>query len=252
MKILVIEDEIKTAKELKRLIENVDKDLQVVALLHSVTAARQWLSANPHPDLIFSDIQLGDGLSFDIYRDSAINVPVIFCTAFDEYAIRAFEINSIDYLLKPIDETMLEQSLHKYQRLKGLFDSTTNQHNMNRIAGMLDAGYKKSILVYFKDKIIPIKTIDISFIHAANGLVHLHTSYNHRYTTQYTMDQLETILNPWQFFKANRQFIINRDYIESVAHYFNRRLCIKVTGETPEDIIVSKIKAASFLKWMEQ
>jgi two-component system response regulator LytT len=151
MNVLIIEDEIKTARELKSLIEATDNDIKVINTLHSVNSAIQWFKENQSPDLIFSDIQLGDGLSFDIYREVQINAPVIFCTAFDEYAIRAFEANSIDYLLKPIDEEMLEQSLMKYQRFKDLFNNQQGQYQQKliKLVGQMDTKYKQSILVYF-------------------------------------------------------------------------------------------------------
>ncbi|MBB6109976.1 LytR/AlgR family response regulator transcription factor [Mucilaginibacter lappiensis] len=252
MNVLIIEDEIKTAKELKGLIEAIDSDIKIVDILHSVNSAIQWFKEHPSPDLIFSDIQLGDGLSFDIYRNVQVNTPVIFCTAFDEYAIRAFEANGIDYLLKPIDEGMLEQSLRKYQHFKNLFNNRQDlyQQKLIKLVGQMDTKYKQSILVYFKEKIIPIKTSEIRFIYAEHGLVYIHSNFD-RFITQHTVEQLEAMLNPQLFFKANRQFIINRDNIQNVEHYFNRRLFVKLNCETPEKIIVSKIKANDFLQWME-
>ncbi|WP_158994178.1 LytTR family DNA-binding domain-containing protein [Mucilaginibacter sp. L196] len=252
MNILIIEDESKTAKELKGLVEALGNDIKVVDILQSVRSAIQWFKENVAPDLIFSDIQLGDGLSFDIYRDVQVNAPVIFCTAFDEYAIRAFEANGIDYLLKPIDVDMLQQSLEKYQRFKKLFDGQNSpyQQKLTKLIGQMDTTYKQSILVYFKEKIIPVKVIDICFIYAAHGLVYLYTLTD-QFTIQHNMEQLEAMLNPQQFFKANRQFIINREIIRNVEHYFNRRLFVKVNCETPEKIIVSKLKANDFLRWIE-
>ncbi|HMG09370.1 MAG TPA: LytTR family DNA-binding domain-containing protein [Mucilaginibacter sp.] len=252
MNVLIIEDEIKTAKDLKNLVEAADSDIKVIEILHSVSSSVQWFKENPSPDLIFSDIQLSDGLSFDIYRDVQVNAPVIFCTAFDEYAIRAFETNGIDYLLKPIDETMLEQSLEKYHRLKNLFESQQEQYQKKliKLLGQMDIKYKQSILVYFKEKMIPVRTSEIRYIYAENGLVHIHTGLN-QFVSQYTLEQLEAMLNPQQFYKANRQFIINRDNIRNVEHYFNRRLFVKLNCETPEKIIISKIKANDFLQWIE-
>jgi len=252
MKVLIIEDEIKTAKELKGLIEAIDNDIEVIGILQSVKSAVQWFEENPSPDLVFSDIQLGDGLCFDIYRDVQVNAPVIFCTAFDEYAIRAFETNGIAYLLKPIDETMLEQSLLKFQHLKSLFDTQKSgyQQKIVKLVEQMDTKHKQSILVYFKEKIIPVRTADINFIYTSNGVVYIHTDHS-QFTTQYNMEQLEAMLNPGQFYKANRQFIIRRDSIQEVEHYFNRRLFVKLICETPERIIVSKIKAGDFLQWVE-
>ncbi len=254
MNVLIIEDEIKTAKEFKRLILGLDDTITVVDLLPSVKSAIQWFSTHPSPDLIFSDIQLADGLSFDIYTKVSVKAPVIFCTAFDEYAIRAFQVNSIDYLLKPIDENMLQQSLEKYKDLKTFFDTQPTNYNARiaSLAGQLNNSYKRTLLVYVREKIIPIKTADLAYIHSANGSVNLVTGQDHKYAAQYTMEELESVLEPQQFFRANRQFIINRDVIQDVEQYFNRRLILKINCPTPEKIIISKLKSAEFLQWMER
>jgi two-component system response regulator LytT len=253
MNVLIIEDEIKTAKDLKDLIEGVDSDIRVIDILNSVSDAIDWFKTHDAPDLILSDIQLGDGLSFDIYKTVQVNAPIIFCTAYNEYAIQAFEANSIDYLLKPIDDEMLAQSMMKYKRFKSIFDTQRDayQEKLVRLAGDMDAKYKQSILVYFREKIIPVKISDIQFIYAVNGLVYIYLNQNQSYSTQHTVDQLETMLNPSQFFKANRQFIINRDIIQNVEHYFSRRLFVKTSCEVPEKIIVSRLKAHDFLEWIE-
>jgi two-component system, LytTR family, response regulator LytT len=247
MNVLIIEDEVKTGKELKRLIEGLDDTIRVLGVLDSVRSAVGWLDAHPAPDLIFSDIQLGDGLSFDIFLRVASNAPVIFCTAFDEYAIQAFQANSIDYLLKPIDEERLRLSLEKYKKLQRWFDKGV----LANVASQLSSGYKRTILLYVREKIIPVKTSDVAFVHAANGVVSLVTRTGHSYVCQYTMEQLERMLDPRQYFRANRQYILNREIIQDVEHYFNRRLYVKVAGTVPEKIIISKVRAAEFLQWME-
>ena len=247
MNVLIIEDEIKTGKELRRLIEGLDDTIAVLGVLTSVKSAIAWFEVHPPPDLIFSDIQLGDGLSFQIFRAVPLNGPVVFCTAFDEYAIQAFEANSIDYLLKPVDEDKLALSLEKYKKFKDFFKTT----DLARLAGQLDTTYKRTLLVYLRDRIVPVKTADIAYIHAAHGLVNLVTQQNHPYASQYTMDQLEAMLDPHQFYRANRQFIINREAIQNVQHYFNRRLSISTSCPTPERIIISKVKATEFLQWVE-
>lgn len=247
MNVLIIEDEVKTGKELKRLIEGLDDTIRVLGVLDSVRSAVEWLNAQPAPDLIFSDIQLGDGLSFDIFLRVASNAPVIFCTAFDEYAIQAFQANSIDYLLKPIDEERLRVSLEKYKKLQRWFDKGV----LANVASQLSSGYKRTILVYLREKIIPVKASDVAFVHAANGVVSLVTRGGHSYVCQYTMEQLEGMLDPRQYCRANRQYILNREIIQDVEHYFNRRLYVKVAGTVPEKIIISKVRAAEFLQWME-
>lgn len=253
MKLIIIEDEARTARELKKMLENIDPEIAVLAMLPSVASAIKWFLENEAPDLIFSDIQLGDGLSFDIFKQVKITAPVIFCTAFDEYAIRAFESNSIDYLLKPLEEEMLEKSLEKYDRVKQHFNVNVQQYsqNLSRALVQLEKPYKKSILVHFREKIIPVKVSEICYAYSSNGFTTLSTANNISYAVQYTMDQLEKLLDPEQFFKANRQFLINRDVIQDVEHYFNRRLFVKLSCGSPVQIIVSKTKSQDFLEWVE-
>lgn len=255
--VLIIEDEIKTAKELKRLIETQRDNMTVVAILASVKASIKWLNENEHPDLIFSDIQLADGISFDIFRQVQVDIPIVFCTAFDEYAIQAFDANGIDYLLKPIDEDKLQRGLNKFEKLingrkaDGTDNDLTYKEQLDKLLSQMSKSYKSSLLIYFQEKIIPIKTDDIDYIHSENGIVTIYMNDKRHYIINYTLDNLESMLNPIEFYKANRQFIIHRSAIANIEHYFTRRLIVKLTQPTPETIIVSKVKAAEFLKWVE-
>ena len=252
MKVVIIEDEARTANELKYMLESIDNDIEVEAVLGSVATATDWFSQNPMPELIFSDIELGDGLSFEIFKKISIEAPVIFCTAFDEYAVRAFEANSIDYLLKPIDETMLQRSLEKYLRLKDhLVNGVQRTHNMERVIDQIELAYKQTLLVNYKEKIIPVNLQHVGFIYTANGLVYLELGDNKSYTVHHTLEQLETMLDPRQFFRANRKFILNRDFIDNIEYYFNRKLFITCKIESPEKIIISRVKAQPFLQWLE-
>jgi len=249
MNVIIIEDEPRTANDLKAILVSLDNAINVLAILPSVNTAVTWLQSNPAPDLVFSDIQLGDGLSFEIFKEVEINSPIIFCTAFDEYAIDAFESNSIDYLLKPIEEDRVEKSLQKFHRIKGHYSNTGN---LDKAIAQLSRQYKQSLLVHYREKIIPVKVADVCLVHAANGLVSLHTADKQQYAIQYTIDQLENMLDPAKFFRANRQFIINRDTVQNIEHYFNRRLVVHTLCPAPETIIVSRLKANDFLRWIEQ
>jgi DNA-binding LytR/AlgR family response regulator len=254
MNVLIIEDEIKTARELKKLVEELRDDITVVDILPSVKAGINWFATHPTPDLVFSDIQLADGLSFDIYKAIPVHTPVIFCTAFDEYAIRAFEANGIDYLLKPVDENRLQQALDKYEKLKGVFATEKNDYEkkLENLLARFTNNYKSTLLIHFQEKIIPVKTADISFIHYANGIVSIYLANHQKHVTPSTLDELEDTLHPDQFFRANRQFIINRQAIVNVEHYFSRRLVVRLAFAPPENIIVSKVKSTEFLQWMER
>ena len=252
MKVIIIEDEARTANELKNMLIGIDSDIEVEAILGSVSAAINWFSQHPMPELIFSDIELGDGLSFEIFKEINIEASVIFCTAFDEYAIRAFESNSVDYLLKPIDEAMLHKSLEKYLRFKDhLIDGVQRATNMQRVIDQIEVAYKQTLLVNYREKIIPIKLQNVGFIYAANGLVYLELEDDKRFTIPYTLEQLEKMLDPHQFFRANRKFILNRDFIVNIEYYFNRKLFITCKIEPPEKIIISRVKAQTFLQWLE-
>ncbi|QJD98229.1 response regulator transcription factor [Mucilaginibacter robiniae] len=252
MNIIIIEDELRTAKDLKATLENIDPEIIIVDILTSVAAAIKWFREYPAPDLIFSDIQLGDGLSFEIFKEIKIETPVVFCTAFDEYAINAFESNSIDYLLKPIEEDMVERSLQKFKRIKEHYSGSSYTTNLNKVVLQLDNKYKQSFLIHHGEKITPVKVNELAFVYAANGIVTLHTFDNHDYVMQCTIDQMESMLNPQNFFRANRQFILNRNVIQNIEHYFNRRLVVKLQCATPTKIIISRLKAQDFLSWLEQ
>lgn len=254
MNILIIEDEPKSAKELKNMIEGLDDKLIVVDILPSIKSAVTWLEYNPSPQLIFSDIQLADGLSFEIFRRTEVLCPVIFCTAFDAYAVQAFGTYGIDYLLKPVDEDKLAGSLRKYEQMKQIM-GTRNGIDYGRLETVLSAlqpAYKSGLLVYKNEKIIPVKTVDIAFIYSAAGIVKVSTKNNQCYLLSEVLDELEPQMDPYQFFRANRQFLINRDVVVMAEHFFNRRLVLKLDRETPEQIIVSKMKAPELITWMQR
>lgn len=253
MKVIIIEDEERTANELRNMLLGIDGDIQVEVILGSVSAALAWFEQNPMPELIFSDIELGDGLSFEVFKKISIEVPVIFCTAFDEYAIRAFESNGIDYLLKPIDESMLQKSVEKYLRFKEhLLSGGERALNMERVIQQMESPYKQTLLVNYREKIIPVKLAEVGLIYSSEGTVSLYLQDNRSFMVSYTLEQLELLLDPYQFFRANRQFIVNRDFIDDVESYFNRKLVIFSKVKSPEKIIVSRIKAQLFLKWLER
>lgn len=253
MKIIIIEDEPRTANELAEMLLSTEYEIEISAVLSSVSSARQWLEHNPAPELIFSDIELGDGLSFEIFKEIDTDAPVIFCTAYDEYAIRAFESNSIDYLLKPIDRTMLQKSLDKYTALKDhMISGSQHSENLGMAISQMESAYKHTLLVNYREKLIPVKLSEVGFFYSSTGTVSLKLADERKFTVSYTLDQLEAMLDPTQFYRANRQFIINRDFINNIEYYFNRKLLVFSDLEAPEKIIVSRLKAQAFLRWMER
>lgn len=250
--VLIIEDEIKTARELQKNIEKTFDDVIVITILATITDSVRWLKENAEPDIIFSDIQLADGLSFEIFKRITIKSPIIFCTAFDEYAIDAFKTFSIDYLLKPIDEDKLTQSITKYKLLRQTFsDTNTNDNFQKFLESDTTRQHKKTILIYHQEKIIPVKTEAIAYFHYELGNVYLQTLEGKKYFINQTLDEIENSINPEVFFRANRQFIINRTAILTIENYFTRRLVVKLILSTSEEIIVSKTKSPLLLKWIE-
>jgi len=256
MDVLIIEDELRAAQRLTELFTETDNSIRIVAILDSIEMAVRWFGENPSPDLIFSDIQLADGLCFDIYNQENIKVdsPIVFCTAYDEYLMHAFETNAVSYLLKPINKEQVEKALEKYQSFKQLFDTKNQQKLIGKVVNGLQQAqkYKSSLIVNQGEKIIPLRTADIAFVQYDNHSVIIATVGNQHYHYSASLDLLEDQLDPHLFFRANRQFIINRNAIQNAERYFNRKLVVKLHQPTSEKIIVSKLKASEFMDWLEQ
>jgi len=254
LKIVIIEDEPVTARNLAHLLELIDDSIHVMSILTGVDDAVNWFLTNTdNYDLIFMDIRLADGLSFDIFKRVNLTKPVIFVTAYNNYAIQAFKNNGIDYILKPFDQQEVEQALDKYKNLLGNALSEAGITNISQIIEQLNTAsksYKKSFLVHFRDKLIPLETAKIAWFYTANELVYAQTDDARQYVIDFTMEQLEKQLDPAAFFRANRQFIINRKQITEVDFYFNGRLSVKIKPAPPENIIISKARVPEFKVWM--
>jgi two-component system response regulator LytT len=250
MQIVIIEDEKLTATDLAETILRVAPKAQIVAILPSVSSAIEWFQQNEHPDLIFSDIQLGDGLSFEIFKTISTNTPVIFCTAFDEYALRAFEANGIDYILKPFDQLNIEMSLQKYHKLKNKFSgNTANIEQLIQWMAQQKRPSQGSVLVYKQDKILPVRFDDIALFYIENEITHLVTFDQKKYTINKTIENIEEIASN-DFFRVNRQFLVHRRAIKEASHYFARKLSLTLCIPFQETITVSKNKVADFLNWL--
>jgi two-component system, LytTR family, response regulator LytT len=251
MKIVIIEDEAFTAEDLKENLLAVNPEIQIAATLHSVGNAIAWFKNHEHPDLIFSDIQLGDGLSFEIFQAASVSTPVIFCTAFDEYAVKAFKANGIDYILKPFDETDIAVSLKRYQELEKKFTGNSLQlETMLQLFKNKELQQKKiSVLVYYKDKILPVRVDNIAVFYLEYKITHLITFDQKNYTINKPLEELEKIVGS-DFFRANRQFLIHRNAVKEVAQYFARSLSITLSIPFNEKIKVNKVKVPEFLDWL--
>ncbi len=251
MKILIIEDEINAAGELARILVRLDASNTVLAILDSVEASIAFLKGDNLPDLIFSDIQLVDGMCFEIYREVPLKRPIIFCTAYDEYMLEAFETNAVSYLLKPVTEGAVAKAMEKYRSLKSAFEPITATLSIEKLGKQLKYTYKKTILVEQREKIIPLPVSDIAYLYLENTIIQIRTNKNHQYFITSTLDELERMLDPEVFYRANRQFIINRLAIASIERFFSRKLVAKLVVQTPETVVISKANASDFLRWLE-
>jgi DNA-binding LytR/AlgR family response regulator len=249
MNIIIVEDETLAADNLELLLHAVDKNICVLAKIQSVRSAVRWLSAN-HCDLIFLDIQLSDGNAFDIFAQTEVKTPVIFTTAYDQYAIRAFKHNSIDYLLKPINQDKLVQSLRKFHQLnesrslpdfKQLIDSLRNP-----------VQYQERFLVNAGQKLRTVKTMEIAYIHVNGKGVFICTKENKSYDINYTLEKLEETLDPKIFFRINRQFMVNIDCIENMHIVSKSRLKLDLKPKPDEEVIVSVNNVAGFKLWLNR
>jgi two-component system, LytTR family, response regulator LytT len=254
MNVLIIEDEPRAAQKISDFLAEIDQTIRVVERLDSVEQTIKWFGTHDAPNLIFSDIQLTDGLCFDIFREIEVKSPIVFCTAYDEYLINAFDTNAVSYLLKPVTKELLEKSLEKFRTLQQVFNDEQNRHIMDKILTHISDAqqYKSSIIVNQGEKIIPIKTDKIAFIQLGSHGVCITTHSHETFLYYSSMDNLEKQLNPVQFFRANRQFLINRNAIANIERFFNRKLVVKLQIPTSEKILVSKLKASDFIKWLEQ
>lgn len=250
MKIIIIEDEELTANDLASTLLKAERTVEIVAILRSVKQSISYFEENRNPDLIFCDIQLGDGLSFEIFQKCSVKAPVIFCTAFDEYALKAFKANGIDYILKPFSNHTISDALQRYRVLKNNFISASL--SVEKIREMLEKSQsmrQNTILVFHRENIIPVKIKDIAIFYIENEVTHLITFSRQHHTINKTIEELESIAGH-NFFRANRQFLVNRNAVRDASHYFARKLIVTLTIPFSEKITISKEKVTLFLDWL--
>jgi two-component system, LytTR family, response regulator LytT len=251
MKIAIIEDEKLTAKDLARTITGIEPDAEIVAILPSVELAVEFLSKNKSLDLIFSDIELGDGLSFEIFEKVQNQTPVIFCTAYNEYALQAFKTVGIDYLLKPFSKNTVSKALEKYHSLKERLAPPQQDISglMNLFRNQLSPSKLPSVIMQQGDKIIPLDGDKIALFYIEDDYVFAHTFEQKSHILSQKLDVLEKTFYP-SFFRANRQFLINRKAVKDASHSFNRKIEVNLLFPFKEQIIVGKLKVTAFLDWL--
>lgn len=254
MKVLIIEDEVPAAEKLERYLLKYDPTTTVAGTISRVADAVLWLKDNQDDvDLIFMDIQLIDGLSFQIFQQVQVRKPVIFITAFNEFALDAFKVNSIDYLLKPITFTDLSNSLKKLESLREQlqWNDTKTKQLSDVFSSNKTKDYKTRFMVKLGDHIRSITTDQISLFYAEGRDVYLVTTQNRKFIVDYTLETLEDLLNPTVFYRVNRTFILNIHAIKDVMMYSNSRLKISLTQEFDKEIIVSREKVNAFKEWFD-
>jgi len=248
MKALIIEDETLAAKHLQHVIDDVG-NIIIVGITDSIRDTIEWLKSNPQPELIFMDIHLADGSAFEIFRHVDITCPIIFTTAYDEYALKAFKVNSIDYLLKPVDYASVKGAIKKLELISSKNNSSV-ELKMFIDSFTKKVSYRTHFLVPVKgDKLIPVQTSEIAFIFIDTGIVKAVTFEEKSLRFEYTLDELADMLDPDNYFRANRQYIISRRAIKDMDLWFNSRLSVNLKIVTPERILISKARIPEFKNW---
>jgi DNA-binding LytR/AlgR family response regulator len=252
MKVIIIEDETPAAKQLTKLLLAISDEIEIIKQLDSVSSAVQYFQSAPAADLIFMDIQLADGLSFDIFSQVQIKTPVIFTTAFDQYTLKAFKVNSIDYLLKPIDESGLKLAVEKYQELYHKKNPDFSEKLMKLLADMNTAKYKERLLVKRGQQLSYIKTEAIAFCYADGKLCFAVDFNNNKHLLDLNLSQLEEQLQPSKFYRINRHLLVNIDAIKKVHTWLGGRLKLEISPATDAETVVSRERVNGFKEWLGQ
>jgi DNA-binding LytR/AlgR family response regulator len=249
MKVLIIEDETAASENLIAMLQEIDPGIEVLKVLESVQQTVRWLSSNPAPDLIFMDIHLSDGSAFTLFQEMEVTVPIVFTTAYDQYALDAFSVNSVDYLLKPIKMSELVRALDKFKRW-------TRSDVMEYLQRMLkmkpDGGTERtsSFLVPVKDRLVPVALDEVACIYSTDRKTQIYLKSGQMMLYNRSLDSIIVGLDPSRFFRANKQYIVARDCVKEIIVWFDNRLLLKMPIELPEPLFVSKNKAAEFKNWM--
>ncbi len=251
MNLLIIEDEKLSAERLRHLVLKIDSNINILAVLSSVEEAKSWFRDNSSPDVMLLDIQLSDGTAFDILQSLDIFPSIIFTTAYDEHALKAFKYNSIEYLLKPIDKTELSNALDKFKSLNHLPLTKNSVYKIENVQKSITGAYKKRFLIKIGEQFQNIDVRKIAYIYYHNGGCTIFTKDGRKLPIDYSLEQLEEILNPMDFFRINRQFLVTAEAIEEIHTYFNSRLLLKLNPEHKDEVIISRDRVSDFKKWMD-
>jgi two-component system, LytTR family, response regulator LytT len=252
MNILIVEDEALSARRLKSMVTEMDHTFRVLDITDSVSKTVDWLRSHPAPDLLLMDIELTDGKSFEVFEQVDVKSPVIFVTAYDEYAIKAFKVNSIDYLLKPVKQEELVASIEKLRTIKQQYaqgdPGLTIQSLLKEF--QKQGSYKDRFLIKQADRLFPVEAMDIAFFQTRDKNNYIHTFDDKEYITDHTLDEIEKTLDPKKFFRANRQFIVSASAVEKVHFWFSSKLKVDLKPKSSEEVFVSREKAMAFRAWL--
>lgn len=248
MRVLIVEDESAAARNLQSMLEALEPQIEIVGLTESIVDTVEWFAENETPDLVFMDIHIADGESFRIFDSVDITAPIIFTTAYDQYALEAFKVNSIDYLLKPLKDADLQRALDKWRRITNLERSDYN----HRLDTMIAAQRRTSdmFLVHVKDKIVPLQASEVAFFYTSNERVSAYLFDGSSYPMDKSLEALQSSLSEHDFYRANRQFIVSRKAVKDISVWFGSRLSLNLSVEIPERIVISKARVPEFKRWL--
>lgn len=251
MKVLIVEDEIAAARRLEKMLQSVAPDAELLAITDSISSTVSWLREHGEPELMLMDIHLADGSSFKVFDQIKVKCPIIFTTAYDQYAIQAFKVNSIDYLLKPIKENELTFSLNKFKEKSSISTNFDIEKLVSELRKPIE-NYQQRFVVQFADKLKSIDVSTISYFTALEKSVYLVTDDNHRYAIDYTLEKLEEVLNPKIFYRINRKFLVNITAIKGMYTYSKSRVKIELKPDPETEVIVSSERSSGFKDWLNQ
>ena len=257
MKILIVEDEELAVKKLQKTLAAVDNAAEVMAVTDSIKGTVEWLKGNPTPDLILMDIELCDGQSFEIFNLAEVKSPVIFTTSYDEYALKAFKVNSVDYLLKPIQKEELQAALSKFKQVKATYGNGDAKADINIDSLVKELQqklqpkeFRKRFLVKHAQKLVSIEVDDIAYFYSDGRLNFFKSTDNKKFVVDYTMDELEDMLDPEKYFRISRSFYVSIDSVDQIHDYFGNRLILYLKPTVDKEALVSREKVTEFKKWM--
>lgn len=252
MNVLIIEDEPLAVQRLETLVADIYPGVSILGRIDSVKKAVQWFSTNAMPDLVLMDIQLADGISFQIFEQCEVHAPVIFTTAYDEYALKAFKVNSIDYILKPVDRSDLANALKKLESLKGVQPQQQLMQNISQAMQMLTRKYKERFVIKVGEHLRTIETKSVLYFFSQEKATFCHTTDNRNYVLDYTLEQLETLVDPADYFRANRKYLVRGDSIQDIISYTNSRLRLVLRDSPDNDIVVARERVQDFRLWLDR